>query len=421
MNETTVCLSDLCDLVSESVVPNERPDDLYVGLEHVASGRLVRIGGRQASEMRSSTSKFNRGDILYGKLRPYLDKSVLTDEGGVCTTELLVLRAKRGVDPRFLALVVHSPYFIKHAVAGTTGVQHPRTSWAHIREFKVPGFTQEEQSRIADLLWLVHKAITQSEALVKVAQSLKRAAMRILFTHGLRGETQKETDVGPMPEGWELTSFGVLFNIVQGFSLKKNLSEDGKGVPFLRTSNVYWGRTELNSVSRMRIDPASIGDRVLEAGDLLVCEGGEIGRAAVWDGEITNCTFQNHIHRLRPQDDGRVVPRFAMSWLEEGFCHRRIYEGAGNRTTIPNLSRARLGELSMPVPSLDEQREIVAILNAIDRKIDLHRKKRAVLDELFKVLLHKLMTEDIRVGALNFSALQSNHNSLLKPRGTNVR
>lgn len=408
MNETTVCLSDLCDLVSESVVPNERPDDLYVGLEHVASGRLVRIGGGQASEMRSSTSKFKRGDILYGKLRPYLDKAVLTDEEGVCTTELLVLRAKEGMDPRFLAVLLHSPNFVKHAVAGTTGVQHPRTSWAHIREFKVPGFTQEEQSRIAALLWLVHKAITQSETLVKVAQSLKHAAMRILFTHGLRGEAQKETEVGPVPEGWELTSFGVLFDIVQGFSLKKNLSEDGKGVSFLRTSNIYWGRTELNSVSRMRIDPASLGNRVLESGDLLVCEGGEIGRAAVWNGEIANCTFQNHIHRLRPQDDGRVVPRFAMSWLEEGFCHRRIYEGSGNRTTIPNLSQARLGELSMPLPSLAEQREIVTILDAIDRKIDLHRKKRAALDDLFKALLHKLMTGEIRVSDLDLSEEDDN-------------
>ena len=402
MKETTVCLSDLCDLIAESVAPGERPDDLYLGLEHVASGRLMRTGGGQASEMRSSTSRFKRGDVLYGKLRPYLDKAVFADEGGVCTTELLVLRVKGGVEPRFLAVLLHSLNFIKHAVAGTTGVQHPRTSWAHIREFKVPGFTQEEQSRIADLLWFVHKAIAQSEALIEVAQSLKRAAMRTLFTHGLRGEAQKETEVGPVPEGWKLTSFGVLFNIVQGFSLKKNLSEDGKGVPFLRTSNIYWGRTELNSVSRMRIDPASIGDRVLEAGDLLVCEGGEIGRATVWDGEIENCTFQNHIHRLRPQDDGRVTPRFAMSWLEEGFCHRRIYEGAGNRTTIPNLSQARLGELAMPLPSLDEQREIVAILNTIDRKIDLHRKKRAVLDDLFKVLLHKLMTRKIRVADINY-------------------
>ena len=326
------------------------------------------------------------------------------------------------VEPRFYVYFLQSAFTqlgLFEGVGNKTTI--PNLSRSRLATLEVPLPTLDEQRAIVAALGQVREAVRTHDQIITLARDLKLAVMQVLFTHGLRGEAQKETEVGPVPEGWELTSFGALFNIVQGFSLKKNLSEDGKGVPFLRTSNVYWGRTELNSVSRMRIDPALIGDRVLEAGDLLVCEGGEIGRAAVWDGEIANCTFQNHIHRLRPQDDGRVAPRFAMSWLEEGFCHRRIYEGASNRTTIPNLSRARLGELSMPVPSLDEQREIVTILNAIDRKIDLHRKKRAVLDELFKVLLHKLMTEDIRVGALNFSALQSNHNSLLKPRGTNVR
>lgn len=243
--------------------------------------------------------------------------------------------------------------------------------------------------------------------------------MQELFTRGLRGEAQKDTEIGTLPENWKPTPFSALFDIVQGFSLKRNLSENGQGVPFLRTSNVYWGRIESDTMSHMRIDPGSIGDRDLQEGDLLVCEGGEIGRAAVWEGKGANTTFQNHLHRLRPLDPGRIVPKFAMFWLEEGFLHRGIYEGAGNRTTIPNLSRARLGELSMPVPNLDEQREIVTILDAIDRKIDLHRRKRAVLDDLFKALLHKLMTGEIRVGDLDLSALQSSRNSTRKPDGIN--
>ena len=75
----------------------------------------------------------------------------------------------------------------------------------------------------------------------------------------------------------------------------------------------------------------------------------------------------------------------------------------------------------MPVPDLDEQREIVAILDAIDRKIDLHRKKRAVLDDLFKALLHKLMTGEIRVSELDLSALQSSRNSTRKLNEINGR
>ena len=101
-----------------------------------------------ASDMRSNTSAFQPGDVLYGKLRPYLDKAVLADKpSGVCTTELLVLRAKANVAPRFLAMAVHSPSFLGYAIAGTTGVQHPRTSWAHTRDFQMPAFTLCEQRR----------------------------------------------------------------------------------------------------------------------------------------------------------------------------------------------------------------------------------------------------------------------------------
>ena len=407
MNGATVRVSDLCDLISEPVRPGARPDALYLGLEHLASGRLVRIGGGKASDMRSNTSAFQPGDVLYGKLRPYLDKAVLADEPGVCTTELLVLRAQADVDPGFLAVILHSSSFIEYAVAGTTSVQPPRTSWAHIRKFEVPAFTCAEQRQIADLLWLAHEATSQSEKLVEETQAFKRAAMQTLFTHGLRGEAQKETGIGPVPHSWEVVAVGDLFGIEQGLSLKGNLATDGQGVPFLRTSNVYWEEVDLGTVSRMRLRGDLPPGKLLRKGDLLVCEGGEIGRAAVWNGEIETCLYQNHLHRLRPLEPSQTIPGFAAAWLEEGFKHRKVYEGAGNRTTIPNLSRARLAELPMPHPDITVQHETVNILNTIDRKIDLHRRKQAVLNGLFKVLLNKLMTGEIRVSDLICSTLSA--------------
>ena len=263
-----------------------------------------------------------------------------------------------------------------------------------------------EQADIARTLRLVEASLEIQEQQVLSWERCKRAAMRALFTKGLRGEAQKETEIGPVPERWEVVSIGSVFSIVQGLALKGNLGDDKNGVPFLRTSNVYWNCINHTKVSRMRVDPELVGERRLEPGDLLVCEGGEIGRSAVWTGGVDGlCTYQNHLHRLRPILPSVVIPQFAAAWLEVGFLMRGIYEGAGNKTTIPNLSRARLSELRMPLPTLDEQREIVAILDAIDCKIDLHRRKRAVLDELFKALLHKLMTGEIRVADLDLSAL----------------
>ncbi len=186
MNGATVPISDLCELISEPVRPGERPDALYLGLEHLAPGRLARIGGGKASEMRSTTSAFKPDDVLYGKLRPYLDKAILADKEGVCTTELLVLRARASVDPRFLAVVLHSSNFLEYAVAGTTGVQHPRTSWVHIREFKAPVFTFKEQRQIGDLLWLIHEGILASERKKVVLDDLFGALLHKLMMGDIR-------------------------------------------------------------------------------------------------------------------------------------------------------------------------------------------------------------------------------------------
>ena len=182
----TVRLADMCDLVAEPVSPGARPQALYLGLEHLAPGRLTRIGGGQASHMRSTVSAFRTDDVLYSKLRPYLDKAVLADQAGVCTTELLVLRAKADVYPRFLTNVVHSPRFLEYAIAGTTGVQHPRTSWAHIREFESPVLSIEEQRQVADLLWLVHDGMLASEKKGAALKDLFKTLLHKLMTGEIR-------------------------------------------------------------------------------------------------------------------------------------------------------------------------------------------------------------------------------------------
>lgn len=94
MSVITMRLADLCDLVTAHVDPREQPNERYVGLEHIAPGRFVRDGEGTAGDVRSAKYAFRPGDVLYGKLRPYLDKAILSNDAGICTTELLVLRPK---------------------------------------------------------------------------------------------------------------------------------------------------------------------------------------------------------------------------------------------------------------------------------------------------------------------------------------
>jgi len=366
----------------------------------------------------TSGTYFERGDLLIAKITPSFENGKqawvkgLPAPFGYATTEVIPLRPNAPHNDRrllfFYLLHPEIRSFVSERMEGSTGRQ--RVPEQVLLELPYPELPPEEQRAIADTLERIILQIELEERSARTTGELKRSTMRELFTRGLRGELQKETEIGPVPESWEIKAIGQVFEIVQGLSLKGNLSGGADGIPFLRTSNVYWGQIDLKNLSRMHVAPESIGDRWLSRGDLLVCEGGEIGRAAVWESSKQGYTYQNHLHRLRPLIAKSIEPKFTAAWLEIGFCHRRVYEGAGNKTTIPNLSRARLAELLMPVPVIDEQREIVAILDAIDRKIELHRKKRAVLEELFKALLHKLMMGEIRVADLDLSAVDP-HNS----------
>jgi len=405
----TVSLADLAAPVGIQVDPRDQPEALYVGLEHVGSGRFKRIGGGVAAEVQSSKFAFKRGDVLYGKLRPYLDKAILAEEEGVCTTELLVLRAHRGIDPRFLVAVVHSQTFIEHAVSGTTGSQHPRTSWHRISEFKLPGFSPEEQAKIANIAWTTHNSLLACEEAIAAGSSLKQATMRRLFTRGLRGESQIETEFGLVPEPWQSRALDDCATVQTGVAKGRKLpDEEMVDVPYLRVANVQDGHLDLSDMKEIHIRRSEVERYRLQAGDVVLTEGGDfdkLGRGFIWQGELDLCVHQNHVFAVRP-DRTRLLPEFFAYLAQSTYGKAYFLKVAHKTTNLACINSTKLKAFPVLIPpTLDEQREIVQILDAIDRKISLHQRKRTVLEDLFKVLLHKLITGELRVADLDLSTL----------------
>jgi len=138
----------------------------------------------------------------------------------------------------------------------------------------------------------------------------------------------------------------------------------------------------------------------LNRGDLLVCEGGDIGRTAVWGGEVPDCSYQNHLHRLRPRSTD-TCPEFFMYWLQAAFTLFGTYAGAGNKTTIPNLSRSRLASLAVPIPTIAEQRAIAEVLSNVQRAKEAAESVIVAAKELKKSLMRHLFTYGaVRVDAV---------------------
>ncbi len=401
---TPASFGDICSRVQDPASPLADGSRLYLGLEHLASGFPSLVGRGTESDVHSSKTTFRSGDVLFGKLRPYLRKSVLVNEDGICSTDILVFRATERCLPEFLCLLTHTDEFVGHAKATTSGVQHPRTSWASLREFKITIPPLDEQRKIAAVLGVVQRAIEQQERLLQLTAELKKALLHQLFTQGLRGEPQKQTEIGPVPESWDVVLLGDAFETQLGKMLSQKARTGIDPKPYLRNANVQWGRIGLLDILKMDFNEREKEKFLLRSGDLLVCEGGEPGRAAIWNGEMNECYYQKALHRLRPKDE-RATNRFLAYWLMFSLKLQNLYGVAGASSTIAHLPEIQLKVLPIPIPGRSEQDEICDVLQQVDRKIDLLERYRMALSELFRTLLYQLMTAQIRINDLDLTEL----------------
>ncbi len=194
---------------------------------------------------------------------------------------------------------------------------------------------------------------------------------------------------------WTWRTLGDLFEIGAGKTMSAAARNGPDKTPFLRTSNVFWDEIDISSVDEMSIPERELSNKLLQPGDMLVCEGGEIGRAAIWNGEIETMSFQNHLHRLRPVVE-EIEPRFYVYFLQSAFTQLGIFEGAGNKTTIPNLSRSRLAGLEVPQPEIGEQRAIVTVLARVRESIKMHDQGVVLAQELKRAAMQTLFTRGLR-------------------------
>lgn len=165
---------------------------------------------------------------------------------------------------------------------------------------------------------------------------------------------------------WQEQVLGELFEVQLGKMLDAN-SGHGFQYPYLANRNVQWGRVVVdNDLKTMHFSETERDRYRLRSGDLLVCEGGEVGRAALWSDELPECYFQNAIHRLRPKVG--VDARFMRQYFEFAAAHGRLRALTG-QTSIGHLPRANLVRWTVPLPSMEEQFRITEILDTVEETI----------------------------------------------------
>lgn len=327
------------------------------------------------------------------------------------TTALRVVD-RSAFDPHFVNFFLHSLYLTgatESLQRATTGIRN--LDWTEYQAFTVPKLPLDEQRSIVQLLSQAYRAAVVNDRQLKILASLKRAAMRSLFTKGLRGEAQKDTEIGSVPESWDVVDFANVRDWLQ-YGTSTHCSYEMTDYPVLRIPNIEPGYVKPDDLKYAKFSKAEAKRYVLQDGDLIFIRTNgvieRLGACAVYAGQPEGALFASYLIRARLKRE-RVEPRyvayFYASDLGTSIVSGRATPAADGKY---NLNTGTIDSLPLPLPpTLDEQREIVAVLDAIDRKIHLHKRKRAVLDELFKSLLHKLMTGEIRVADLDLSVLDT--------------
>jgi type I restriction enzyme S subunit len=309
-----------------------------------------------------------------------------------------IVKAKEGkTTNQFLCYILN--YLNLDPIIG--GDARGKLTKAVLTELLIPHPDFPEQRKIAYVLSTVQKAIEQQDKLIRTTTELKKALMQKLFTQGTKGEKLKQTEIGWVPKSWEVVTIESLFDIQQGKQVSKSNRVGTNQKPFLRTANVFWGYIDFTELDEMHFSDEEESKFTLKRDDLLVCEGGDVGRTAIWEYDKQEIYYQNHLHRLRRKKDD-IIPKYFMYWMSFIVQETSYVKDAGNRTTIPNLSKSRLGSLYFPKPGIQYQEKVVSILQGLDNKINFLQKKKQTLTDLFKTLLHELMTGQRRVHELEF-------------------
>ncbi len=394
-------LGSICEQRREIVQPTQDGTTRYVGLEHIDPGSALLKRYGSDADVRSSKSRFYAGDVLYGKLRPYLDKVVLAEWDGICSTDILVFRViEQCSTPEFLAHRLHSTDFLAHAINTTSGVNHPRTSWGDIKSFKLALPPLPEQRAIAHVLSKIQAAAETQAKIAERARELKRALMAKLFTEGLRGESLRETEIGTMPEGWEIVKLGVIATIGNGSTPKRTEEKywTGGNTPWLTSGKVHDGTIFHADEFVTEAARRECHLPIIPKGSIVVAitgQGKTLGNSAML--AIDACINQ-HLAYLTISNKG-VHAEFVLTFLRSRYDYFQSIGHAGG-STKGALTCGFLKNFEIPLPPLEEQREIAHILQTVDAKIEAAERKRAGLDELFHAMLGQLMTGRVRTTAL---------------------
>jgi len=425
MGDDQVAFGRAAELVRDIVQPSEAHGLPYIGLEHIEQETLKLTGWGSASDVSSAKFRFRKGDILLGKLRPYFRKVVRAPFDGICSTDIWVVRAKNGFDQGYLFYWMAAKDFVDFASGGSEGTRMPRAKWEYVARFTRPRISLPEQRAIAHILGTLDDKIElnrrMNETLEAMAQALfkswfvdfdpvvvnaikagnpipEKFADRAAHYHdnpdalGLPEDLLRlfparfvDSELGPIPEGWEATTIGSEFDLTMGQSPPgSTYNEEGKGLPFFQGRRDFGFRYPSSRVY------CTAPTRIAHTGNTLVSV-----RAPVGDINMAyeTCCIGRGVAALRHKSGSRSYTYYyAILVLAEQL---KIYGAEG--TVFGAINKKQFQNLSSISPRPDIISLFEKLAYPIDENILSFEEESRTLAALRDTLLPKLISGELRV------------------------
>ena len=358
-------------------IPFYKPTDLDLGINTNSASDTLTIEGYNLSR------KLPVGSILVTCIGATIGKTGLISTEGACNQQINAIIPSSLITSTFLYYSCISEYFQKEIRNHASATTLPILNKNNFTKLLIPLPPLSEQQRIVKEIERWFALIGQIEQdKVDLQTIIKQTKSKILdlAIHGklvpqdpndepaielLKRINPNFTpcDNGHYPIGWIKTILGELFSHNTGKALNSS-NKEGIFKDYLTTSNVYWNKFDFTVIKQMPFKESELDKCTVTKGDLLVCEGGDIGRSAIWNFDYDIC-IQNHIHRLRPKID-LCVPFYYYTFVY--LKENNLIGGKG--IGLLGLSSNALHKIELPLPPLAEQQRIVQKIEALFSVLD---------------------------------------------------
>jgi type I restriction enzyme, S subunit len=376
----TVKFGDVVRQVKDKVDPQTAGLERFVAGEHMDTDNLhIRRWGDVGAGYLGPAfhMRFKPGQVLYGSRRTYLRKVAFAEFEGITANTTYVIESKdpEVLLPELLPFIMQTDSFNEHSIKQSKGSVNPYINFSDITWYEFPLPPVDEQRRIADLLWAADDSMQEYGALIQSINQMIASYRDSFFNDS---------------HGWKKEQLGKLYEIKLGKMVSPKSRQGILPRPFMSNANVQWGRIDLaQEVKQMDFSDEEFEKNRLRYGDLLVCEGGEVGRSAIWRNELPECGYQKAIHRLRPITDD--LPSEVLLQFMFYAASRGLFVKFTGQSTIAHFPAERLRLLEILVPPKESQDEFLKVLVEMENSLSAAEQHLAETKNLKLALLKKFI------------------------------